>query len=74
MNGPKVLRVEQPYDPGAARREAYERRQHERSVTGIRRYGNGWQAIVNGRLVEEYHGPGCKAAAIRQAGTNVVID
>lgn len=47
--------------------------------TGIRRvyYGHsatgGWAAIVGGRLVSEHSGVGCKAAAIRAAGTNRVL-
>lgn len=46
--------------------------------TGIRRFYRstadvGWAAIVNGRLISEHQGMGCKAAAIRAAGTNRVI-
>ncbi len=73
MNGPKVLRIEQPYDRLTARQEAYEQRQRERSTTGIRRTAKGWAAIRSGRLVNEFTGPGCKAAAILEAGTNEVI-
>lgn len=73
MNGPKVLRVEQPYDPSATRRQAHEQRRAERATTGIRRTAKGWAAIRSGRLVNEFTGPGCKAAAILEAGTNEVV-
>lgn len=46
--------------------------------TGIRRFYRstsdvGWAAVVNGKLVSEHSGSGCKAAAIRAAGTNRVL-
>jgi hypothetical protein len=73
MNGPKVLRIEQPHDPAAIRQQAQEQRRIERSMTGIRRTAKGWAAIKSGRLVAEFTGPGCKAAAILEAGTNEVV-
>lgn len=73
MNGPKVLRVEQPHDPTAERAAARKQRLRERSTTGIRRTAMGWAAIKGGRLVNEFTGAGCKAAAILEAGTNEVI-
>lgn len=73
MNGPKVLRVEEPHDPAAVRQQAQEQRRAERSTTGIRRTAKGWAAIKSGRFVNEFTGPGCKAAAILEAGTNEVV-
>jgi hypothetical protein len=73
VTGPKVLRIEPPHDPAAIRRQAQEQRRTERSTTGIRRTAKGWAAIRSGRLVNEFTGPGCKAAAILEAGTNEVI-
>lgn len=39
--------------------------------TGIRKTNAGdWVAVVGGKLCGAYSGPGAKASAIREAGTN----
>ncbi len=49
-------------------------RSPDEGATGIRRRPSGWWcAIVNGRLVGEWIGPGSKLQAIRTAGTNKVL-
>ncbi len=75
--GPKVLSVDPDFDvreaAKAERARLREQRQRERATTGIRRTASGWAAIKSGRLVDEFSGPGCKAAAIQRAGTNAVV-
>lgn len=52
----------------------HEQKARDEGKTGIRRseYG-GWLAIVDGRLVDVWRGPGSKLNAIRAAGTNEVL-
>ena len=64
--GPRILAQNVP-DPEPLRAP-------DEGKTGIRRRPNGgWCAIVDGRLVGEWIGPGSKLQAIRTAGTNEVL-
>lgn len=64
MTGPKILAEAIP-PPYIA----------PKPTTGIRRTNTeGWAAVKGGRLVDTFEGIGSKAAAIRAAGTNRIID
>lgn len=64
--GPKIIAETSP-EPDAPRSP-------DEGQTGIRRsLTGGWCAIVNGRLVKEFIGMGCKARAIEAAGTNTEL-
>jgi hypothetical protein len=66
MTGPKIL-ADMMFEPEPPTPRGPQ--------TGIRRTNTGgWAAIKRDRLVDTFVGIGSKAAAIRAAGTNRVID
>jgi hypothetical protein len=64
MIGPKIIGMANPQD-GSTPTLPRE--------TGIRKRGGVWIAVKDGRMVDSFTGPGCKAAAIQAAGTNRVL-
>ena len=69
--GPRILAMP---EQTTVTPDEHVQRARDEGKTGIRRLASGaWAAVIDGRLVDEWSGPGSKAQAIRKAGTNEVL-